>query len=227
MKIAVVGRNKEKLQKHIYTIRKYRAYLSKKPDVVVAIGGDGTFLAAERQFPGVPKLMIREQSICVKCDWDNVEEGLKRIISGRYRIEEFHKVTARLNGFAVEAVNDIVVRNITPTYAIRFKIKVNGKWLPDEFIGDGVVVSTAFGSEGYFRSIVHEHFEKGIGIAFNNTTRKYRPIVLAEDAVVEVKLIRGSAHVVADNYPKLFVLPEGKSVVVKKSGKKARVVRLR
>jgi len=78
MKIAVVSKDPKKLKSQLKTLRKYLSFMSNRPNIVVALGGDGTFLAAERFFPGIPKLLVREQSICNKCDWDNLDEGIKR-----------------------------------------------------------------------------------------------------------------------------------------------------
>lgn len=227
MKIAVVSRNAEKLQKHLKTIRAYRSFLSANPDVIVALGGDGTYLAAERFYPGVPKLLVREQSICNKCDWDNLSEGIRRILARKYRIEKFPKIVASFRGTTLEAVNDIVVRNVHPMHAIRFLVRINGKAVDGEFIGDGIVVSTAFGSEGYFRSVTREHFERGIGVAFNNTTVHHKPLLLPVSARIEIELTRGSAHVAADNDPKLGLVNEGEKIIIKQSRNVARIVRLR
>ena len=51
MKFAIVSRNPETLRKHKATIKKYLNYISTNPDVVIAVGGDGAYLASERFFP--------------------------------------------------------------------------------------------------------------------------------------------------------------------------------
>jgi NAD kinase len=227
MKLAIVSRSPEKLKKHLKSIQRYKQHISKNPDIIVAIGGDGTFLSAEQQWPGIPKFLIRDQSICNKCDWDNVDEGLKRILAGKYTTHTFSKIKAKVNGITLTAINDIVIRNDHPTHAIRFKLFVDGKQRGGEYIGDGIVISTTFGSEGYFRSITHQHFEKGMGIAFNNTTQKYDPIITNKNAKIVVELTRGGAHIAADNNPDIYVLPEKKRITIQQSTEKAQLVRLK
>jgi hypothetical protein len=227
MKLAVVSRDPNRLKKHLSTVRKYRANLSRDPEVVVAIGGDGTFLAAERLFPTIPKLPVRDESICNKCDWDNVDEGIKRLLAGKYSIKSFEKLAGKVGRRRFEAVNDIVIRNVHPIHAIRFKLWVNGKQVGGEFIGDGIVVSTVFGSEGYFRSITRKHFEKGIGIAFNNTVKEQKPLMLDSRAKVVLELTRGLAHVAADNDHNFMFLHEGEKIVLQRSTHLAHIVRLR
>src|SRR3989338_2701334 len=199
MKLAVVSLDPKRLESNLETVRRYIHVLSETPEMVVALGGDGTFLAAEREYPGVPKLLVREQSICNKCDWDNLEEGLRRVLLGNFRVEEFAKIAVKVRGKEVEAVNDIVIRNAYPTEAIRFRVFVDGKDVGEEFIGDGVVVATAFGSEGYFRSITRKHFEQGVGIAFNNVTRACDAVFLEKWKTIMVEIIHGEAHFSVDN----------------------------
>ncbi len=226
MKLAIVSRDKKRLLNNIEIIKKYRGYLSYKPDIVITLGGDGSFLAAERFFPGVPKLAIRDQSICNKCDWDNLEEGIKYVLEGKYIIKKIQKIQVKRNGTAADALNDIVIRNAHPTHAIRFKLFINKTQVGTQWIGDGVVISTAFGSEGYFRSITRTHFEDGIGIAFNNTTVHHEPIIL-KDAKIEIEIIRGEAQVAADNDPKIYTISEGKRIIIETSKDAARIVRLK
>ena len=225
MKIAVVSRSKHRLERHLSTIREYKRFIGEHPDVVIAVGGDGTFLAAERYYPGVPKLLIRDNSICNKCDWDNLEEGLKRILNHQFTIKAVNKIVTRFKGILLEGVNDIVVRNAHPTHAIRFRLWVDKKKIGDEFIGDGVVISTPFGSEGYFRSITKKHFEKGLGIAFNNITTIHEPLFIKPDSIVTIQLTRGMAHIVSDNNPMIAVADKGEKIIVKQSRNTARLIR--
>ena len=103
---------------------------------------------------------------------------------------------------------------------------VNGKKVDKELIGDGIVVSTVFGSSGYFYSITRKTFNRGVGVAFNNITVKRKPLILA-DPVIKLKVTRHEAVVSADNDMKTVTIDEGDSVVVKKSDKIAKVVVMR
>ena len=226
MKIAIVGKNPDKLKKHLKTIERYRSYISDKPEIVVAIGGDGTYLEAERMYPGVPKLLVRDESICKMCDCDDLEEGLKLLMNRKFRIKEFKKLKATLGKKVLEAVNDIVVRNVEPTHALRFRIWMNGRRMEEEFIGDGIVVSTVVGSGGYFFSIAKKTFEQGIGLAFNNTTKSHAALVFDENVQIEVEITRGVAHLAVDNNPDVQVINEGGKVTVSQSEHVAKIVQI-
>jgi len=226
LKLMIVSRDKAILDKYIEKIHASPFEFSKNPDIVITLGGDGTFLVAERDFPGVPKLLVRDSKICNKCDWDGLEPVLERLAISKYEVQEFNKLEARANGKVLLAANDIVIRNTYPTHAIRFIVKVDGKEVDDELIGDGIVVSTAFGADGYFYSITKERFQKGIGIAFNNVTRKRKPLMV-EGGTIEIKITRGHGMLAADNNPKMVEVKEGDEIVINLSKEKARVVKLR
>jgi NAD+ kinase len=127
----------------------------------------------------------------------------------------------------VIALNEFTLRNASQIHAIRFEIEVNRKKINGILIGDGVIVSTPFGSTGYFYSIAKKSFDKGIGIAFNNLTKHIRPIILNEDARVKIKLMRGTALLSHDNDPHMVRLHEGDTLEVRKAKEVARIIRIR
>ena len=226
MNIAITSRNPHRLEMHKSTIRPYLSHISDKPDAVLTVGGDGSFLAAERFFPGIPKLLVREDSICKKCSCESLPDALQKLFCERFAVQEFPKIEVTVNEKKMEAANDVVIRNVHPTHAIRFVLTINGKKVPGELIGDGLVVSTAFGSQGYFQSITGRHFEQGFGIAFNNTTVKREPIIVPRMSIV-LQLTRGMAHVAADNDPNIIVIDKGEKVEIIQSSNVARIIKFR
>lgn len=225
MKVAVVSRNPHRLEMHKNTLRPYLQHISPHPDVIIAVGGDGTFLAAERFYPGIPKLLVREDSICNKCSCETLPDALQKLLRERFEVQEFFKLEVRVGQERKEAANDVIVRNVHPTHAIRFTLTINGRKMPNEFIGDGIVVSTAFGSQGYFRSITGQHFDKGFGIAFNNTTIKRQPIIIPQVRSIVVNITRGLAHVAADNNPEIMLADKDTSIEITQSSAVARIIK--
>jgi len=225
MKIAIYGKtpeSKAQLQKAVAEAG--FAYDEKKPDIVISYGGDGTFLWAERAYPGVPKALFRYSKICKKCHNLPINHALALIKKKKYKIVEHIKLEARIGKTVLLGTNDVVIRNALPTHAIRFTIEVNGKKIDEEFIGDGVVVATPFGSTAYFHSITKKTFTKGIGIAFNNTTAEHKPAFLSDRARIKLTITRGEALMVADNEPRMIVLTQGKNITIKVSNKKAKTL---
>ncbi|MAG08736.1 hypothetical protein CMO89_04630 [Candidatus Woesearchaeota archaeon] len=228
MRIAVTGKIREDVEKLKKQIEKCgHKVVDKNPEVVVSLGGDGSFLFAERKFPGVLKLPVRNRNICEKPD--KLKGILKRIEKKDYSVLEHNKVEAKIikkdSTTVKTAVNEVSVRNRDVFHALRFVVKVNGRKVEEELIGDGIVVSTPFGSTGYFYSVTKTNFKKGLGIAFNNITKDIKPMVL-ENPVVRLKVVRNMAVVSADNDENVVFIDEGDAVELKESKEVARVVEL-
>lgn len=217
MKINIIGKNIEKIDniKEIFSKRNIE-YSEENPDVVIAYGGDGTFLIAERRFPGIPKMLLRDSETCQLCCNFNIEEAIDLFEKNNYKIQEIKKIKARYEGMEERELigtNDIVVRNSLPTEAIRFKLKINKKEI-GEFIGDGVVISTPYGSGAYFFSIARKNFGEGIGIAFNNTTKNQECLMVNHSDEIEIEITRGLGVLVADNNRDFINLEKGSKITI-------------
>ncbi len=226
MKIAIVGKDSYVVRYYKKLLKKYGFVLSHKPDIVISLGGDGTLLLAERWYPGVPKLPIRDKSICYNCDWDSFHGIIKKIRARKYNIEKKMKLQAIAKKRRMTALNEFTLRNASQIHAIRFEIEVNRKKINGILIGDGVIVSTPFGSTGYFYSITKKKFNNGIGIAFNNLTKNIRPIILNENSSVKIKISRGTALLSHDNDPHMVRLHEGDTLEVRKAKEFARIIKV-
>jgi NAD kinase len=222
LKVAVVGREKGDIELFKGVAKKVSSdfvFVSKGPEVVISFGGDGSFLYSERIYPGVPKLILRHKSICKMCHHGPLDVLLKKILLGDYKIREEEKleVVVEKEGAEVKkiATNDIVVSNHLPYRALRFSVKLQD-FDRREIIGDGVVVSTAFGSTGYFHSVTRKKFSKGFGVAFNNSVDVIDPL-FCDEPLVEIEIERNDAYVSADNDPDLILVGEGDKVIIRKS----------
>ncbi len=195
------------------------------PEFVISYGGDGTFLKSEREFPGTPKLLVRDSLICYKCVDLSLEEVLRSVRKGEFEVEEFQKLVALKSGLELKATNDVVLRNKFLNKALRFKVYLNGD-LVKELIGDGVVAATSFGSTGYFKSVTGRIFKEGYGLAFNNTTTHEEPLILSCKDEVAVEVTREEGELGVDNDPLIVEVSEGERVTIKCSEEKARIITL-
>jgi len=218
MKVLLFGKN----SKNIADLVEQSGFniVNSNPDVVISYGGDGTLLSAEREFPGLPKLPLRNSQVCKKCADHEDELILKQLLTGKLHLKEYKKLMTTILYKSFYALNDFVIRNSNPTHSIRFHTsETNDKLL----IGDGIIVSTPFGSTGYFKSVTNQAFNQGFGLAFNNTTEKLPPVIFNRDATVNFKLIRGKAILSFDNNPDVFVVDEESELVFKLSDQVARI----
>ena len=226
MKIAIVGKDSHVVQYYKKILKKSGFIYSNKPDIVISLGGDGTLLLAERWYPGVPKLPIRDKSICYNRDWDSFHSIIKKIKARKYHKEKKIKLQAVAKNRKMLCINEFTLRNASQIHAIRFIVSVNGKQIDDVLIGDGVIVSTPFGSTGYHHSITKKKFKNGIGIAFNNLTKNMHNMVLNENARIRIKIARGIALLSYDNDPSMVRLYEGDVVQIKKSREIAQIIKI-
>lgn len=228
MKIAVFGLNQMAIRMCKAEIKASSlVYNEKSPDIVVSLGGDGTFLMAERIYPGVPKLLIRDKNVCIKCDLDSFSPVIESLEQKKFKIQEFRKLETLWKGKKILSVNDVVVRNKDPIHAIRLALYVDGKKFDGQLIGDGIVVATSFGSTAYYFSITKRSFAKGIGIAFNNLSKNLRHLRLKEGSKIEVVITRGDATLSWDNFALFPSVKKGDKVRIKLSNKAARIVKIK
>lgn len=193
--------------------------VKRDPDFIVCFGGDGTVLFSEKNFPQIPKLIVKGTNACRKYDYTlfNFQSVLSKIRSGRFRIQRELKLETEFKNDKKIALNEIQIHNQLPIYAIRFSLSVNEKEF-DNLIGDGAIIATPFGSTGYYRATGGKQFKKGIGISFNNLhNKKIKSFVVSESSTVKLKVNRGPASLLADNNENFFELKENDVSVIRKS----------
>lgn len=241
MKCAVIGMNSQKARQ---AFAREFGIDNSKPDFVVSYGGDGTLLYAEREYPGIPKLAVRDKGKCLHCARGTVHFAnggrvycgscldliIEKLKAGKFRIEKFRKIaaTAFTNGRqeTLEGLNEVQIHSNNHIHAVRFDLFVDGRLREKEAIGDGLVAATAFGSSAYFYAIARRKFAKGFGLAFNNTIRRIKPILLKDGFVAEAHIHRRHAVLLADNNPRMIPLEAGDRVRMAPSKNCARIIRL-
>jgi NAD+ kinase len=216
MKIAVCGRNLDDLRPLLeaYPVE----IVTNDPELVISYGGDGALLGAERDYPEVPKCPIRDSRSTPKCAHHAEKLVLEELFSGRMAETRLTKVQAIKDG-QVKAIglNDIVISRLLIASAVRYRIWLDGDLYAHQIVGDGLVVSTPFGSTGYYRSITHSLFRLGLGLAFNNSTEPVNHLVIDETSVIRVEILRGPAVLLADNDPAETPLEKGDVIEIMKT----------
>lgn len=222
MKVLLYGKNSDTIR-GLLDSAKIKLVVG-NPDAVLSYGGDGTLLAAEREFPQIPKLPIRDSKTCIKCPLHKTEYVLTQFTSNKLKLSKVRKLSAEFKKRKFSALNDIVIRNTTPIHAVRFSVLRNKKELQkDVFVGDGLVFSTTFGSSGYFKSITGKSFNQGFGLAFNNLVSNFKTIYFSEKDNFEVEIVRGPAVLSVDNNPKLLSLKEGDKIKIRAANENASI----
>lgn len=234
-KIHIFGIDIEKIEDLKSKLEKYDfIYSEDSPELVICYGGDGIFLIAERVFPGIPKILIKGSKVSNKGYDIEIGDVIEKYLRKEFTIQNLKKIKATYKGkFETReliGVNDIVIRNTLPTEAVRFKIRINGKEIESglgEFIGDGVVVSTAYGSSkgAYFYSITKKSFDAGIGLAFNNITEE-KEMQIVRKGIIEIEITRGPGVLVADNNRDFINLEKGDKILIEEINNYAKRIAL-
>lgn len=207
------------------------------PDFMIVSGGDGSILYAERMYPEIPKITFRKSSVGSMCMYplDDFQMVMNKIMNNEYEIVAYDKLqmddsyifNKKIASEVFVALNEIQLHNRLPTSAVRFSVYADNKVIFDTSIGDGVIISTPFGSGGYFTSVGGKKFEDKIGIALNNPYNYKRDSVLVNlDSVIKIKILRGTGLMVADNNPNFIYTGEPDEFIIKLYKKKARFVRI-
>jgi len=217
MKVLLAGRHLNRIKKIIEDLNDIEI-VDISPDLVITHGGDGSLLGAEREYPGIPKLPVRDTKLAPLCDQHSSFIDLFE----DYRNNKLKKTELiKLSGFTssgeqLSGINDVFIHNVDRAGALRYRVLIGDQPYGHEIIGDGVGVATVHGSTAYYRSITHSIFKIGIGLAFSNSTEVTSHLVLPEETAITVKITRGPAILVADNGPKSLELNEGDTVQIRK-----------
>ncbi|MBI4556285.1 MAG: NAD(+)/NADH kinase [Candidatus Hydrogenedentes bacterium] len=195
------------------------------PEVVICYGGDGTLLASELRWPGIPKVPIRNSRKGHKCIAYPPADVVRRLANDRLVRTEFMKLECALSrpgrqapGPALTALNEFNVHMGHINAAVRFRLWLDNEPYEDgnEIIGDGFLVSTPFGSTAYFKQLTRGIFYRGIGLAFKSTAHHVCHLVLPEETVIRAEITRGPAALAFDSSLEYFDLKDGDELIVKK-----------
>lgn len=201
MKIRLIGKNLDDIRPLLTRFGVREAAENETPELVIAHGGDGSFLQSEQLFPGVPKLPIRDERTAPRCPDHATKRLLERFFAERPAPVCLPKAAARCNGRTLTGINDVFLHNRDWVSALRYRVRIDGELYANEVVGDGAGLATVHGSTAYYRSITHSIFRVGIGLAFSNSTEEVSHLVLDPASRVEIEIVRGPGVITADNMP--------------------------
>ncbi len=127
-----------------------------RSDLVIVIGGDGTFLRTARLFSGteIPIFGINRGRLGFLTEFNPNEYlvHLENVLSGKYSVVERILIEAFYKGANGERsicfLNDAVISKGAFSRAIRLDLEIDGIFL-NSYSGDGLIISTPTGSTAY------------------------------------------------------------------------------
>ena len=181
--------------------------LGERCDVVIALGGDGTFLAAARAIVAhnVPLIGVNlgRLGFLVDISPNALPETLAQMLEGYFSLEERYLLRAKIirNEKVIHeetAVNEVAVhRWITPSM-IEIVTKIDGVFLNSQR-SDGLIIATPTGSTAYSLSaggpILYPSLPALVLVPLNPHTLSNRPIVIHDNAEIEISFCQNKQQI--------------------------------
>lgn len=174
----------------------------KEADVLLVLGGDGTFIQTARQYVSfhVPLLGINLGTLgfLTAVEKEDIYEALDCLMDNDYEIESRMMLTGQVyhGGQLIAeagAVNDVIVNRSGFSRLVELKLYINDK-LVDIYAADGVIISTPTGSTGYNLSaggpIVYPKNEVMVVTPICPHSLTARSIVVSGDEKVTIEIGR-------------------------------------
>ncbi len=207
---------------------------SMRPDVLVAVGGDGTFLYTLGRSQ-VPLLPINAGTVGVLAELGahrprEVEAAVERLLGGFYHVEDRMKLAAEVDHHPLaDATNDVVLHAAHVGRMARFSVDVDGE-PAGRIRADGVIVATPTGSTAYslssFGPIVDPALDALVLTSIAPFRAEARALVLESLRTIRLRALepdRGSVTIVDGQSE--TPLPAGGTLTIYRSPRRARIVR--
>lgn len=206
--------------------------------LLIAVGGDGTFLSAARAAAEhqVPLLGVNLGRLGFLTDIspEQLLQRLERILCGNYITEQRWMLQATIIRddrviLSQTAVNEVVVhRWVTPSM-IEIVTSIDGVYLNSQR-SDGLIVATPTGSTAYSLSaggpILHPGLNALVLVPLNPHTLSNRPLVIDDKVEIEIRFSQTkqiNAQVTCDHLEIPDVLISDK-IVIKKAEKPIKIL---
>jgi NAD+ kinase len=179
-------------------------------DLLLTLGGDGTFLAGARLAAprGIPILGVNHGRLgfLTEIEASDMNHGLRRYLDGKYRIEERTMLHVRLlrgRRTLMQSIglNEVVVDHAGEARILRLEIDVAGQAV-GLIDADGAIVATASGSTAYALAsggpILEPTLEDLVLVPMSPFALTVRPIVFAPGQDITLTVVRGPAEMRVD-----------------------------
>ena len=199
-------------------------------DIVISVGGDGTLLRA-LQNTDAAVIGVNGGSVgfLAEIDRDHISDGIARLKSGDYSIENRFRVSTWYNGeYLKDSVNEIVVHSASVTKIRHYRIYVNGE-LASELRADGIIISTPTGSTCYAMSLgapyMHPLVDALMVVPMAAYKFSSRPFIVPSNCTIKVECVGDRQCLIILDGQEEHLMDGDTSVEFKVSSRPARFVR--
>ncbi len=211
---------------------------SLKADLVVSMGGDGTFLntAAWVGASGIPILGINTGRLGFLADIypDEIDEALETVAKGQIAIEQRTVIAIEKDGNPLKgypfALNEVAVLKHDNSSLIEIDACVNGSLL-NNYMADGLILSTPTGSTGYSLSVGGPIIDPASGTFCISPVASHslstRPVVLCDNAVITMTVHSRSHNFLISIDGRSESFPDGTTLTMKRASYTIGVVKIK
>ena len=174
--------------------------LAANSDLILVLGGDGTMIATARVMGDteVPVLGVNYGGLGYLAEFriEELYEALEAILSGNYRLDQRVMLAVELSRgdesiTRNRVLNDVVINKSALARIIEIEAYLNQQFV-NAFRADGLIVSTPTGSTAYNLSaggpVIFPSMNAVVITPICPFTLSNRPIVVPDDAVIELRL---------------------------------------
>jgi NAD+ kinase len=140
----------------------------KNIDLVISIGGDGTFLSAshfiENQLIlGVNENYEKSEGALTSIKLHKLEEKILKILKGKYKIKKYQRekiiIHKKKNCTITEqALNETYIGNINPHHSSNYIIQIKNK--QEKQRSSGILITTGTGSTAWYKAMNENPFKR-------------------------------------------------------------------
>ncbi len=167
-------------------------------DLIIVFGGDGTLLAAARNFINneIPILGVNLGTVGFLTDVnvENFESVISDIFNGDYVLEERSLIEAKFLNQEVSGLNEVLIHSGSYAQLMRYRLLIDGKTVYEQR-SDGLIVATPTGSTAYALSaggsIIHPELNIWNIIPMMSQSLSSRPLIASNKKSMEIQLIQG------------------------------------
>ena len=205
-------------------------------DLVVSIGGDGTFLRAAHLAwaAACPVLGVKvgRMGFLTEVEPEGAEELIRRVLDGRARIEERLAVVAEpLDGPSFDrqwALNEVIIEKHARHRLVRVVVSVDGSYVAT-FSADGVIVATPTGSTAYSFSARGPIVSPAVACLVLTPIAAHmvfdRSFVLEASQEVTIEVVGEEMGLLSADGRESIELPVGSRLSIRRAERSARLVR--
>ena len=217
--------DREKLSKKLF----------KNKDLVIAVGGDGTFIRASHFiFNKTPVLGVNsdpryKEGFFMVSTKNDFKEKLRKILNNNFKIKKLQRLEAYIGNKKVSelALNEFYIASEKPYHTTIYSLNVSGK--KERQKSSGVLISTAAGSHAWIKSaggkilpLGSNKFEYLVREPYYGRTCAKCDLfngILNRNEKIEIIFEMGNGILIADSLSKEHKFGTGKKVTIKMSKK--------